>query len=195
MTLAKLIDDLVAWFQDNVASVHQFKVPPPDDMPETDNYQYALAHPVVYPYLVPLIGEGLDQMTEEGTPLQIAPAIAVQTLDGNEESVSEGGSDGRVRVRVVFQLWNPGFHYIDVEGKRSFRRNGDGWRDLHTLFDTAHERIKAARILNGHLVIDGAISFSPLMEQGAVVDSYPFFHGEISFNVKFVKPFTFNNFK
>lgn len=182
MTILKLLDDIAQWLRDNVAPLREYKVPPGDDESITEEYRYRLAYPAVYVGLVP----SLEECDEKGEPVQTAPSLSVQLLEGRHTSAAEGGSKGEVEIRVVFQIWNPGFHKGD-----DFIRNSDGWRDLWTLIDSSIAEIEKSRALNGHHVKEDSLSFSPAKEHKSVIDTYPFFLGELSFNVdyhKFVKP-------
>lgn len=182
MTILKQLEDIAQWLRDNVASLHKFKTPPPDDEPITEEYSYKLAHPAVYVGLVPTI----EECDSKGTPVQVAPSISVQLLEGRYNPAAGDGSEGESEIRLVFQLWNPGFHKGD-----EFIRNSDGWRDLWTLVDSTITEIARSRDLNGHHVHEDSLSFSPAKEHKSLVDSYPFFLGEVSFSVdfhKFVQP-------
>ena len=178
MTILKQIENLAEWFRVNVAPVHKSKVPPEKGKAITKDYQFVLANPSVHTFLFP----DVEEFDPEGQPLQPAPSMILQLLDGMEESEARGGTSGTMRFRLVFSLWNPGLHTGE-----EFKRTADGWRDLFTLMDTTHARMKKARILNGHTIRGGRIDFAPLKEGGALIDSFPFFYGETNFETGFYK--------
>lgn len=180
MTNLKQLDDLVDWFRNRVAPKRTYKVPPGEDEAETAGYEYKLAHPAVYALTTPMTDTGFfGQLDQDGNIVQVAPSIIIQLLEGYDTSIAEGGTDGVNKIRIVFQIWNPGLHTAD-----GFARNNDGWRDLYNLMETAHAEIKKARILNGHYVVDGLLRYKPASFEGAPLDLYPYYQGEMTFEVK-----------
>lgn len=173
MTSQKLIDDFVIWAREVIAPQFQFKVPPPADEEETGNYDHTLANPEVHAMYFPSVEDNS----------MAAPVILVQTYDGKLDLSTGKGS---IIVRLVFQVWNPGIH----DGE-NLTPGTDGWRDLDSIIETTIVELGKARIIRGHAIHPDSIEYSPLKQDGAIVDLYPFFSGYVTFTVdlhKIIKP-------
>lgn len=170
MTVQKQFTDLVKWVEDNIATKHMFKVPPSKDKPSNGKYEYQLAHPAVYPIFYPVVkNNGNDQ-------IQDAPFILVQLLDG---SMNPALMQGVMRIRLVFQIWDPGEH-----GLNKLTPDADGYKGVLALTDTTLAALHDHRILNGYRVKDDSISYGFAKWEDAIINSYPFYSGSIDFEME-----------
>lgn len=194
MSVVHLIDTLTEWAKVNICDHVLLKVPPDNEAPDGEGYEYELAHPAVFPMYVP---------TEEKLPPGIHspfPSICVRFGAGADDAAA---SQGSIKVEFCFSAWDPGTHGRDQlepvggagfrrkwtgeEATAYFKRNADGWRDVWNFVDVALRALESTVIIGGHYTIDRTkpIEFGPLKEQEAIADFYPFWFAWVSFTVNY----------
>lgn len=189
MTVVCVLDALTKWARENICPKIELKVPPDDEKAATDaGYEYQLTNPAAFTLYVP---------TKEKLPpaiLSPMPSVCVRFVEGADDLSNSKGSIG---VQLCFSAWDPGTHGQDEltrnqdgtyrKGKGgSFRRNGDGWRDVWNMVDIALREVESLTNIDG-LVIDRSVpvKFGPFTEQEAIPDYYPFWFAWVSFSVMY----------
>lgn len=188
MSVVHLIDTLTEWAQQNVCSHIKLKVPPENEAPNDADYAFELATPVAFPMYVP---------TMEKLPPAIHfnhPSLCVRFLQGEDNPAASSGS---LEVQFCFSTWDPGIHSKDRftpngdstyrRGSGSFQRSVDGWRDAWNFVDIALRAVESTVVIGNEFTIDRSspVKYGPLVEQDAIVESYPFWYAWISFKVNY----------
>lgn len=192
MSAVHVIDSLVQWAEEAICPQILLKQAPPPEAPETENYDYQLVHPAVFPMYVP---------TSEKLPPGIhseIPSICVRFVKGTDSLIDKSGS---MDVQLCLSAWNPGLHGRDIlfpraDGgyavskdhgvKNSFKLSYDGWRDVYNALDTALRAVESVDRI-GEYTIDKSVpvEYRPLTEQDSIPDRYPLWFAWIQFRVNF----------
>jgi hypothetical protein len=63
----------------------------------------------------------------------------------------------------------------------------DGWRDAWNFVDIALRAVESTVVIGNEFTIDRSspVKYGPLVEQDAIVESYPFWYAWISFKVNY----------
>lgn len=191
-TVVKALDTVTAWVQANICDKIKLKMPPLDENEATDaGYDYKLITPHAFAFFVP---------TQDKLPpnvLSPMPSVCVRITDGESNLVS---NENALSFELYFSTWSTGEHGEDVfnpvsrenveqwtgaEADAHFLKNGDGWRDAWNMIDTALLALGSTTNIDG-LEIDRSVpvKFSPLKEQEAIPDYYPFWFASLSFGIK-----------
>lgn len=190
MSVVHVIDTIAEWAQRSICEKVTLKMPPKNLEANDVGYSYATVKPTVFPMYVP---------TSEKLPPQIHspfPSLCVRFLKGADEL---SGNTGHLDVQFCFSVWNPGTHSQDIvfaseavpdskqgQGKATFERNGDGWRDVWNFVDTALRAVESVTNIGGYTIDrETPVEFGPLMEQEAIPDFYPFWFAWMSFRVNY----------
>ena len=191
-TVVTALDTVTAWVQANICDGLKLKKPPLDENEATDaGYEYELVTPHAFAFFVP---------TKDNLPpnvLSPMPSVCVRIADGESDFVA---GQNTIVFELFFSTWSTGTHGRDIlnpvsretfkqwtgrEADAHFEVNGDGWRDAWNMIDTALRAIGNTTNIDG-LEIDRSVpvKFSPLKEQEAIPDFYPFWFASLSFGVK-----------
>ena len=165
--MINLIDSITEWLDKTVCAKLKFKAPARGGR-EGAGYEYKLVKPQAFPCFCP---------PQDGTNLPTTPSVTVQ-IDGFTEELT---AESEVKIALVFAIWNPGLH--DNRGfTPKFEKNLDGWRDLWRFIDATRLAIKKNFNVMGFEVI-GDIAGRPLAGDSAIMGTYPFFFGEVTFTI------------
>lgn len=164
MSMANLIDNLTEWVQNEICNKMELKKP---SARGDSGYEYELVHPTAFPCYCP---------PQDKTVLPSSPSITVQ-VDSFEDDLA---NECVVSVAMIFSVWNTGVH-DNREGRR-FEKNHDGWRDLWQLIDTARNAIRESFSVAGY-ELKSNISGRPLSGDSAIMGTYPYFFGEVTFTI------------
>jgi hypothetical protein len=165
--MTNLIDDITEWLKKTVCAKLEFKAPARGGR-EGAGYEYKLLNPQAFPCFCP---------PQDGTNLPTAPSVTVQ-IDGFTDDPTE---ESEIKIALVFVVWNPGLH--DNSGATpKFEKNLDGWRDLWHFIDAVRREIKKNFNIAGFEII-GDITGRPLAGESAIMGTYPYFFGEVTFTV------------
>lgn len=189
MSVVHLIDTLTEWARQNVCERIKLKVPPENESPNDANYAYQLETPVAFPMYVP---------TMEKLPPAVHfnhPSLCVRFMQGEDDPAHSSGS---LEVQFCFSTWDPGLHgkdRFDPNGNGTFKqrdggtytRTVDGWRDAWNFVDIALRAVESTVVISDEITIDRSspVKYGPLVEQDAIVESYPFWYAWISFKVNY----------
>lgn len=165
MTL--LINDLTEWLQKEVCNKLEFKKPAKGGR-EGAGYEYKLVNPQAFPFFCP---------PQDAGTLPTAPSVTVQ-IDGFSDDVME---ETAVNIALVFVIWNPGVHDNRSQPPK-FEKTLDGGHDLWRFMDTARQEIKKKFNIAGY-ELKGEIQGRPLAGDSAIMGTYPFYFGELTFTV------------
>ena len=164
--MTKLIDDLTKWLQTEVCDkVELKKASQKGDI----SYEYELVHPTAFPCFCP---------PQDKTNLPITPSVTVQIDNATDDLTNESA----VNIALIFSVWNTGTHDNRDKEKRVFDKNYDGWRDLWHFIDKARLAIRKNFNVAGYEV-KGEINSRPLSGDNAIMGTYPYFFGEVTFTV------------
>lgn len=166
--MTKLIDDLTEWLQEKVCDKLEFKKA---SIKGDASYQYELVHPTAFSCYCP---------PQDKTNLPTTPSVTVQ-IDNVADDLE---NESVVSVALVFAVWNTGTH--DNRGEPKFEKNLDGWRDLWQFIDTARRAMREEFSIGGY-TITGDISSRPLSGESAIMGTYPYFFGEVTFMLESVE--------
>lgn len=187
MTLVESIDSLRDWFEENICQKVTFKVP--NDTSIDGNVQ--LIHPASFALYVP----GRDRLPPNvEAPI---PSVCVQLMDG-EDRPMEGKT--KLNIRLCLAVWNPGdqtgadfyptpdftkpigYKYKQGAENPTYTRNLDGWRDITNFLDLIRLELGKHDIIAGQRIVkEEPIKYGPFMQDGAMWDSYPYWHSWITF--------------
>lgn len=191
-TVVSALDTVTAWVQANICNKVRLKKPPLDESEATDSgYRYELVTPHAFAFYVP---------TQDKIALPSVapvPSVCVRIYDG-ESDLTAG--ENSIKFEMIFSTWSTGTHGKDIfkpqndgsfkqmanaEADAYFQKNGDGWRDAWSMIDIALSEIGNTTNIDG-LEIDRSVpvKFSPLKEQEAIPDYYPFWFACLTFGVK-----------
>lgn len=197
-TVVGTLDTVTAWVQKNICDKVKLKKPPLDETGATDaGYEYELVTPHAFSFYVP---------TQDKISLPAVapiPSVCVRIYDGEIDLTAKENS---TKIELLLATWNPGTHGEDIlnpvdsgtfkewtgaEADAYFQKNGDGWRDAWCMVDAALREIGNTTNIDG-LEIDRSVpvKYSPLKEQEAIPDFYPFWFASITFGIK--QPITVN---
>jgi hypothetical protein len=165
--MTNLINDITEWLEKNVCAKVKFKAQKRGGR-EGAGYDYELVRPHVFPCFCP---------PQDGTNLPTAPSITVQ-IDSFSDTMAE---ESEIKLALVFVVWNSGTHSKNAATPK-FEKNFDGWRDLWEFMDQTRLAIKKNFNFAGLEVI-GDIKGRPLAGESAIMGTYPFFFGEITFTI------------
>lgn len=189
-TVVTALDSVTAWVQGNICEKIRLKKPPIDENAATDaGYEYELITPHAFPFFVP---------TQDKIRLPAVapiPSVCVRVADGSFDLTK---SRQNISFDLCFSTWSTGTHGKDIfkpidrmtyarwTGKDAdafFEKNGDGWRDAWNMVDIALREIRSTTNIGG-LAVDRSVpvTFSPLKEQEAIPDYYPFWFAVLTFS-------------
>lgn len=162
--MTKLIDDLTKWLQEEVCNkVKLKKASQRGDV----GYEYELVHPTAFPCFCP---------PQDKAQLPTTPSVTVQIDNATDDLTNES----TVNIALIFSVWNTGTH--DKRENPSFEKNYDGWRDLWHFIDKARLAIRKNFNVGGYEV-KSEINCRPLAGDNAIMGTYPYFFGEVTFTV------------
>ena len=192
MAVVKILDDVTDWAKQNICNKIELKVPPSENGPNDDGYDYQTTKPVAFTMYVP---------TEDKLPKNIPsafPSLCVRFIKARDDLATMTGTMG---VQFLLSAWNPGTHakerfavqesdplrwYLTESTTERFQRNGDGWRDIWNFTDIAVQAIESVSNIAGYEIDRSVpVEFGPLTEQDAVTDFYPFWFAWVSFQLKY----------
>jgi hypothetical protein len=165
-----LIDNLTEWLQTKICNELQFKKA---SMVGDRNYKYELVNPTAFPCFCP---------PQDKTNLPVSPSVTVQ-VDGIADDLDD---ESVVNVALVFSVWNPGEHDNSGETPR-FTKNLDGWRDLWRFIDKTRKGIRHDLSIAGYRLINGTMNARPLSGESAIMGTYPYYFGEITFALETIE--------
>lgn len=174
MTMTKLIDDLTEWLQEEVCNKLVFKKA---SIKGDVNYEYELVHPTAFPCFCP---------PQDKTNLPITPSVTVQV----DNAVDDLENESTVNIALVVAVWNTGTH--DNRGEvPKFEKTLDGWRDLWCFIDNIRQAIRNNFSVADYKVV-GDVNIRPLAGDSAIMGTYPYFFGEVTFTVETINSTTGN---
>jgi hypothetical protein len=166
--MTKLIDDLTQWLQKEVCNkIKLKKASTKGDI----SYDYELVHPTAFSCFCP---------PQDHTQLPTTPSVTVQIDNATDDLMQES----EVNIALVFSVWNTGVH--DKRENPKFEKNLDGWRDLWYFIDKARNAIRKHFSVAGYEVV-GNINIRPLAGDNAIMGTYPYFFGEVTFTIRTIE--------
>ena len=162
--MTKLIDDLTKWLQSEVCDKVKLKKA---SVKGDISYEYELVHPTAFSCFCP---------PQDKTQLPTTPSVTVQIDNATDDLTNES----TVNIALVFSVWNTGTH--DNRETPTFEKNLDGWRDLWHFIDKARLAIRKNFNIGGYEV-KSEINCRPLAGDNAIMGTYPYFFGEVTFTV------------
>ena len=174
MTMVKLIDDLTEWLQEEVCNKIELKKA---SVKGDVNYEYELVHPTAFPCFCP---------PQDKTQLPTTPSVTVQV----DNAIDDLENESTVNIALVFSVWNTGTH--DYRGEtRKFDKTLDGWRDLWAFIDKARYALRHDFSASGYRITSD-LNVRPLSGESAIMGTYPYFFGEVTFTVETINSTTGN---
>lgn len=173
MVMTSFIDDLTEWLQSKVCNKVKLKKA---SIKGDASYKYELVHPTAFPCFCP---------PQDQTSLPTTPSVTVQVDNATDDLSNES----TVNIALVFSVWNTGTH--DNRGTPKFEKNLDGWRDLWHFIDMARNEIRDNFNIAGYEV-KSEINARPLSGDNAIMGTYPYFFGEVTFTVGTISSTTNN---
>ncbi len=162
--MTKLIDDLTEWLQKEVCNKVKLKKP---SQRGDSSYSYELVNPTAFPCFCP---------PQDKVQLPTSPSITVQIDNATDDLTDES----LVNIALIFSVWNTGTH--DNRNEPTFEKNLDGWRDLWHFIDKARLAIRKHFSVAGYEV-KSQINCRPLAGDNAIMGTYPYYFGEVTFTV------------
>lgn len=182
MTITESLIRISDWLNNGVCTKYKFKVPPEQDKPIGDSYEYEEVNPHAFPVFLP---------TKDKLPPDIKtnmPSITVQ-LDTGSDDTSKLSRD--LTINLGFSVWNPGVHGLDIyypkgkapEEPEKYKSGYNGWMDCWNFVDAVLRDLESASSVNG-LRITGNIAYGPYKSQDSIPDYYPYWFAYIQFTVQ-----------
>ena len=171
--MIRIIDDLTAWLQNEVCDKLEYKKPAERGSKEGAGYDYKRVKPTAYPCYCP---------PQDMAQVPAAPSVTIQ-IDNFSDDLN-GEND--INIALVFVIWNTGEH---TSG--GFKKTFDGWRDLWQFMDKTRGEIKKNVSIAGYEVTSD-IKGRPLHGDSAILGTYPYFFGELTFSIKSVTSYERN---
>lgn len=168
--MVQLIDDLTKWLQKNVCDELELKKP---SIRGDSSYEYELVKPTAFPCFC---------MPQDKSSLPSSPSVTVQ-IDSFSDDIT---NESTANIALVFSVWNTGVHGKAEDGTPTFEKNLDGWRDLWRFMDRARTEIRERFSVAGYEV-KSEIKGRPLSGESAIMGTYPYFFGEITFTIGNIK--------
>lgn len=181
MTIVNTLDRIAEWLAERVCATVDLK--PRSFDQQTDQFNYELVHPAVFPLYVP------PHKDRPPNVKATSPAICVQLIEGNDAVRQQ---ERTTRYRLSFSVWDPGIHGPDVftptdadsstfgkvyeRGEAgTFKLTYTGWRDVWNFVDVALRAIETDRTLGGYPLDPASpITWGVYDEDGAIPDYHPF---------------------
>ncbi len=167
--MVELIDNLTEWLQKEVCDKIELKKA---SLRGDASYEYELVHPTAFPCFCP---------TQDKAQLPRTPSVTVQIDKASDDLANESTVD----IALVFSVWNTGTH-DNRNSERKFEKHLEGWRDLWHFIDLAREAIRHSFSVAGYRVT-GSIGLRPLAGDNAILGTYPYFFGEVTFSVETIE--------
>lgn len=171
MSIVKILDEVTAWARQNICAKIELKVPPKQNEPNDNDYQYQRANPVAFTMYVPT-----EDKLPKNTPSAF-PSLCVRFMHSEDDLSSMTGSMG---IQLLLSAWNPGMYGTE------FERNGEGWRDIWNFTDIAVQAVESVTHIAGYKIDRSVpVKFGPLAEQEAIADFYPFWFTWVTFQLTY----------
>lgn len=164
MGMVQLVDDLTDWVQRQICEGLEFKKP---SARGDGSYEYELITPTAFPCFC---------VQQDKTSLPSSPSVTVQ-IDSFSDDVP---NESVANIALIFSVWNTGTHSKGSE--TPFEKNLDGWRDLWRFMDRARKAIRERFSVAGY-ELKSEIRGRPLSGESAIMGTYPYFFGEITFTI------------
>jgi hypothetical protein len=165
--LIKLVDDLTAFVQKEICDKIELKK---KGERADAGYDYELVHPTAFQQYCP-------PDDKSRTPAPTVPSVTVQ-MDNIETERGEGDAP----IALIFAVWNPGEHDNSDPDNKKFTKTPDGWRDLFAFAQKALDALEK-NIDAGGYFLSSKVKFRPLHGEDALMGTYPYYYGEITFSV------------
>jgi len=191
MSIVDNIDKIADWVKEKICKGVLLKLPPDYDeenAQDDENYEYKLVEPTVFKLYIPTKDKLL--------PINnfLTPSVCVRLLHGIDFR-----DKGNMSVQLLFSTWSAGDHNKDVFhlnkkdnknyfnlDENSYDRNSEGWRDVWNFVDkTLRTLEESEKIGTLRIMKEKGIEFSPIKEQEAIPDFYPFWFACIEFSVEY----------
>lgn len=166
MGMTQLLDDLTKWVQESICNELEFKKP---SARGDASYEYELLKPTAFPCFC---------LPQDKTSLPSSPSVTVQIDSFADDLTNESVAS----IALIFSVWNTGTHSRNEDGTPTFEKNHDGWRDLWRFIDKARQAIREHFCVAGYEV-KSEISGRPLSGDSAIMGTYPYFFGEVTFTI------------
>lgn len=165
--LIKLVEDLTEFTQKEICNKIELK----EKGERADSeYVYKLIHPTAFPLYCP-------PDDKNRTPAPTVPSVTVQV-----DNIETERGQGDAAVAMIFAIWNPGEHDNSDPENKKFTKTTDGWRDLFLFAQTAIDALEK-NIDAGGFILSSKVKFRPLHGEDALMGTYPYYYGEITFTV------------
>lgn len=182
MTVTDSLIKISSWLNEGVCTKFKFKVPPPEESPIDDRYEYKEVHPHAFPLFVP----AKDKLPPEVETNM--PSVIVQVVNGEDDTVN---SHRDLTINLALSCWNPGRHSKDIyypldkrpEGPEKYKGTYSGWMDVWNFTDAILRELESTGSI-ADMQIQRTITFGPYKEQESIVDYYPFWFTWIQFTVQ-----------
>lgn len=166
--MTNLINDLTKWVQREVCDTLKFKKPADRGGKEGAGFNYKLVNPQAFPCYCP---------PQDMANIPTAPSVTIQI----DNFIDELAAESEIRIALIFVVWNTGEH--DNRGDTpKFTKTLDGWRDLWHFIDAARRAIKSGFNIAGY-EITSEITGRPLHGDSAILGTYPYYFGEMTFSI------------
>lgn len=164
--MTQLIEDLTEWLQKEVCDKMALKKA---STRGDSSYDYELVHPTAFPCFCP---------QQDKAQLPTTPSVTVQIDSATDDLMNES----LVNIALVFSVWNTGTHDNRNAEKPTFEKNLDGWKDLWRFIDKTRLAIRENFSIGGYEV-KSEIHCRPLAGDNAIMGTYPYFFGEVTFAI------------
>ncbi|RII32849.1 hypothetical protein D2A34_21885 [Clostridium chromiireducens] len=167
MLTVSTLDEIKLFLQQNVCSKHKLKKPNDKNVDE-----FELVNPNVF-----IMNFPPKNFLPDGIKSTI-PCIMINFEDGIDDNQT---SD--MNVRLIFIVYNPGFHKENSENIVEVTPDGNGWIDLLNFIDKTKAEILRNRILNG-ITIQSPLKWGIYQKEEQIPDTDPYFYGWITFGTQ-----------
>ena len=108
---------------------------------------------------------------------------------------------GTIGIQLLLSVWSPGTYGSDSltvspdnpfqwlmqqNAKKTFQRDGEGWRDVWNFTDIAVRAVESTAHISGYEIDRSVpVKYGPLTEQEAIPDFYPFWFTWVTFQLTY----------
>lgn len=191
MSLAKLIDTVTGWAEDNICSKILLKCPPENEDPNDAGYDFQQVHPAAFSLFMP----GSDKLPPNvASPI---PSVCVRLVDGEDDMTDR--IHRTAELQLCLSTWDPGRHGKDMltpvqkpdgtmswrqAGTDSFDRTYDGWRGAVNFADLTLQELESVTQIGGYEIDRKTpIRFGLFKEQESIPDFYPLWYFWVGFRI------------
>lgn len=170
MTIVEAIETITDWINENVCPRLTFKQA--NDAAQAEDYPFKEVHPRAYAMFYP----GKDKLPEGEDWAE--PFIVVTSTEGKRNTIRKTQT---FSVQLTFRTWNPGTHGQEVDGKKSFEANIEGWKDVENLMDWTLRAIENTDYIGPdkgkglRYVASAGSNYGLMVKDGQYIDEYPYF--------------------